>query len=465
MILIIGFISSINRGMAKYLLTCAVLASSYSCVKSGVFEEPGTNCENDMVANATFEDIKRLYIDKTIQIQEDYFIEGYIISSDQENNFFGVLHFQDRPNNPRDGFQLEIDLRNAYLFYDIGDKILLNVKGLYLGKSKGVFKLGGVFSSFGNEIVGRLPSASVFEKMKVLCGENKNIVPTETTISDLNESLVNTLITIDNVEFSEDELGLPFAEKKEESLRKLVDCLDKELLLRTSGFAEFQSNMLPEGSGSITGILILDGEEYQLVVRKLNDINFDKERCEDLVTEFTSPNIFFSELADPNNNAGARFIEIYNASETALPLKGWTLLRYTNASLEVSSTLDLSGFQIEAQSTLVIAPNETQFELIYGFPPDIATGTNSPADSNGDDNLQLVDPFGNIIDVFGVVGEDGSGTNHEFEDGRAVRKISVFKGNEVYTFSEWEISNDTGGSGTNNSPKNAPNDFTPGIRF
>jgi len=146
MILIIGFISSINRGMAKCLLACTVLASSYGCVKSSVFEESGTTCENDMVANTTFEDIKRLYIDKTIQIQEDYFIEGYIISSDQENNFFGVLHFQDTPNNPRDGFQLDIDLRNAYLFYDIGDKILLNVKGLYLGKSKGVFKLGGVFS-------------------------------------------------------------------------------------------------------------------------------------------------------------------------------------------------------------------------------------------------------------------------------------------------------------------------------
>ena len=43
---------------------------------------------------------------------------------------------------------------------------------------------------------------------------------------------------------------------------------------------------------------------------------------------------------------------------------------------------------------------------------------NSAANSNGDDNIALVDPFGNLIDLFGVIGEDGSGTSHEFEDGR-----------------------------------------------
>lgn len=453
------------RSIVKILLVFSLLTGSYGCVKSKVFEEPDSTCENVLMANATFADIKSLYRDKTIQIQEDFTIEGYIISSDQENNFFGVLHFQDAAENPTDGFQLEIDLRNSYLFYDIGDKILLNVKGLYLGKSKGVFKLGGVFSSFGNEIVGRLPSASVFEKVKVRCGESRNIVPTVTTILDLKESLVNTLITLEDVEFSEDELGLLFAGEREETVRKLVNCIDEELVLRTSGFAEFQSKFLPEGRGGITGILTQDGDEYQLIVRKLNDINFEEERCDDLITEFTSSNIFFSELADPNNNAGARFVEIYNSGDTALPLKGWTLLRYTNASAEVSSSLDLSGLEIDSESTLVISPNAIEFESVYGFAPDIGISTNSPADSNGDDNLQLVDPFGTVIDVFGVVGEDGSGTNHEFEDGRALRNLFIVKGNSTYTISEWEISNDTGGAGTTNNPKNAPEDFSPGIRF
>jgi hypothetical protein len=73
-------------------------------------------------------------------------------------------------------------------------------------------------------------------------------------------------------------------------------------------------------------------------------------------------------------------------------------------------------------------------------------------------------PFGITIDIFGVIGEDGTGTNHEFEDGRAVRKLEILKGNANYTASEWEIFNDTGAGGTINLPQNAPADFTPRTR-
>jgi hypothetical protein len=75
----------------------------------------------------------------------------------------------------------------------------------------------------------------------------------------------------------------------------------------------------------------------------------------------------------------------------------------------------------------------------------------------------LVDPFGQLIDIFGVIGEDGSGTSHEFEDGRAFRKNEVSMANRVFTISEWVVYNDTGASGTINQPQNAPGDFTPGL--
>ena len=90
--------------------------------------------------------------------------------------------------------------------------------------------------------------------------------------------------------------------------------------------------------------------------------------------------------------------------------------------------------------------------------------TSAAADSNGDDQLELVDPSGTVIDIFGVIGEDGSGTNHEFEDGRAYRKASVTQGNPTYTFAEWDIWNDTGDAGTTNAPQDAPGAFTPGVR-
>ncbi len=101
------------------------------------------------------------------------------------------------------------------------------------------------------------------------------------------------------------------------------------------------------------------------------------------------------------------------------------------------------------------------FDQIYINRKMITIGT---ADSIGDDNLELVDSEGNVVDFFGIIGEDGSDTNHEFEDGRALRNASIVEGNPGYTFIEWQIWNDTGGAGTTNVPQDATEAFNPGVR-
>lgn len=435
-----------------------------SCVKDRNFDPPPTDCGTDLVANTTYAEVKNLYVDQTLQIQQDLIIEGFVVSSDEAGNFFSVLHLQDSPTKPTEGFEIEIDLRDSHLFYPVGSKIYIKLKGLFLGKSKDVFKLGSVFTSFGNLSVGRLPSTVVDTHIFTACNEKADIEPTLVSLPDIPQHLTNTLVRLDDVEISKEELGQNFAVRGEETERTLTDCNDNELVLLNSGFSDFQSELLPEGNGTVTGILLRENDTYGLAVRGLNDIAFSQERCAELIDEFTSPYIFLSELADPDNNAAARFVELYNSAILPLSLKGWNLRRYTNANTEISSTLDLSNLTIGGESTLIISPNATEFEIIYGFAPDLGTGKNSPADSNGDDNLELVDPFGTVVDVFGAIGEDGTGTNHEFEDGRAVRNLDITEGNPNYAFSEWAIYNDSGESGTVNLPQNAPADYTPGKR-
>lgn len=438
-----------------------MLLPMVSCVKDRTFDQPARSCPTDLIANATYTDVKSLYVDETIQIQEDLIIEGYVISSDKDGNFFSVLHFQDKSSTPNEGFQIEIDVRDSHLFYPPGSKIFINLKGLYLGKSKDVFKLGGSFTSFGNLSVGRLPATVVDQHIFLSCEDLIAIEPKELQIQNLQFEPPSTFVRFNDVQILEAELGLPFAREREETKRTLADCSGNEVVLVNSGFADFQSELLPDNSGSITGVLLRDKNEYQLAIRSLDDIRFDKERCEESVDEFTSENIFISELADPENNIEARFVELYNSSSETIYLKGWKLVRYTNDNIEIGSTIDLSDYEIVAESTLVIAADSEEFTVVYGLAPDLEAGKNSPADSNGDDNFQLVDPFGKVIDAFGIVGEDGSGTNHEFEDGRAVRKPEISMGNLSFDSNEWTIFNDSGGNGTINSPQIAPDDYSP----
>ena len=123
--------------------------------------------------------------------------------------------------------------------------------------------------------------------------------------------------------------------------------------------------------------------------------------------------------------------------------------------------LDLSSLTVEAQSTLVIAADAAIFESVYGFAPHLEATSNSAANSNGDDIMVLVNPSGELVDIFGVIGVDGTGTAHEFEDGRALHKPTVKRGNGVFEPSEWIIKNDTGGEGTLKEPAMAPDDFSP----
>lgn len=441
-----------------------ILTTIFGCVNNSDFDVPKHDCNPDIISTISFQELDAYFEGETIQIQEELVIEGYVISSDEKGNFYNVLFIQDDPINPNFGFQVEIDLRESYLFYDVGSKISIQLKGLFLGKSGETLKLGGTFSSFGNISVGRLPTHKISQHIIRNCNAVDQVQPVKTTISNLDGAAINTLIKIDSLEIVDEELGSPFAIDGEDTEYRLKDCQDNEILLVNSGFSDFHAEVLPAGNGSVIGILQKDEKKYQLIIRDVNDMDMVNERCPEIITEFTSTKFFISEIADPDNNSGARFIELYNSANKSLDLNKWALRRYTNEKSEISSSIDLSGFIVEAQSTLIISPNVDEFELVYGFPPDIGVSTNSPADSNGDDNLELVDPFRNIIDVFGIVGEDGTGTNHEFEDGRAVRKPEIDEGSPVYAFEEWIIFNDTGDSGTIKLPQNAPEDYTPGTR-
>ena len=443
------------------LIMAALLAS---CIKDREYDLPELDCVSTEMVNATFSEVKALYQGETIIIQEDLVIEGVAISSDKAGNFFGSLHFQDETGSSRQGFQLDMDLRDAHLFYPVGSRVILKLKGLYLGKSRGVFKLGGVFTAFGNLSVGRLPASAVAGHLFPGCEPAGMPEPLIVTVNGLDDAMLNTLVRLEELEFAEEVLGEPYALPEEEAVHTLQDCQGNELQLLISGYSDFRDQLLPGGNGSVTGVLHKEGDRYLLIIRDTPDIDFSGDRCLQSGPAAGSKQIFFSEVADPDNNSDARFLELYYSGEQELPLNGWHLLRYTNENTEVSSSLDLSGQRIFPNSTLVIAANAAAFEAAYGFPPDMEGGSNGPADSNGDDNLELLDPFGAVIDVFGIVGEDGSGTNHEFEDGRALRRDFVNAGNPQYTFEEWEIFNDSGQAGTTNLPKNAPNDFSPGIR-
>jgi hypothetical protein len=161
-----------------------------------------------------------------------------------------------------------------------------------------------------------------------------------------------------------------------------------------------------------------------------------------LITAISFGQVIITEIADPDDNAGARYIEIFNPTASAVDLTNWNLKRWTNANSAVteSSAISLTPLgNFGAGAFAVIAANATEFLSVYGFAADIDGGTGGPADSNGDDQMAIFDASDTIIDIFGVPGEDGSGTCHEFEDGRAERKGSAMTSKSTWDEADWNV--------------------------
>lgn len=69
---------------------------------------------------------------------KDYIISGRVVSSDEAGNVFKSLVIQDETA----AIALSINSYNLYLKYRIGQEIVINLKGMYIGKYNGLQQLG-----------------------------------------------------------------------------------------------------------------------------------------------------------------------------------------------------------------------------------------------------------------------------------------------------------------------------------
>lgn len=179
-----------------------------------------------------------------------------------------------------------------------------------------------------------------------------------------------------------------------------------------------------------------------------------------------SGGLFISEIADPNNNAGSgRFIEITNGSTTSFDASGWEVRLYSNTNTEPNATFPFpEGTMIASGDSFVISQaTPATFATVYNGI--VSDGRNGSFSANGDDSYAIADPNGALVDVYGTIGTDETGSCAEYEDGRALRVPGTTEGSPIFNESQWIIRADssiTGCTDHANDPQDAPDDFNPG---
>jgi hypothetical protein len=104
----------------------------------------------------------------------------------------------------------------------------------------------------------------------------KYLEPTVVTIEQLNTTNYESkLIQLNNVQFTNLDLGQSWAPKDDYGNRTLEDCDQNSVIVRTSSFANFAPLTVPEGKGSIIAIAGLYGSTVQLYVRTITEVNLN----------------------------------------------------------------------------------------------------------------------------------------------------------------------------------------------
>jgi hypothetical protein len=149
------------------------------------------------------------------------------------------------------------------------------------------------------------------------------------------------------------------------------------------------------------------------------------------------------------------------SGEGDLDLSQFKIRRYTNgnATFTASSEVTLSG-TLASGGFFIICKSDSEFTSVYGGTCDLQLSSNV-GDSNGDDQIELVDLNNTTLDFFGVAGEDGTSTWHEFEDGRVERNADATSGCDTSTGCEshWTVDGD---NGNGDGAQDAPDGYDPG---
>lgn len=262
-----------------------------SCVQDDDYSTPPLDCPQKPQSNITVKDLvakadaRTLNLDENGMIADDLIVEGIVITSDESGNMSNTISFQDKAEEATAGIQIELAERPVYGLYPIGSTIQVKLKGLKVAYDRGTIRIGTKLTGAqATEYdLDRIPKELRTKVFVKYCDPIATIKPK--VVNSLAEALrpenLNTLVTINNVQFKTPETDVsyyPAGATSSAANVRLIDKNGRETDLRTSTYANFKETKLPTTSGSITVLVSRYNSTYQVFIRDTKDVNFDQPR-------------------------------------------------------------------------------------------------------------------------------------------------------------------------------------------
>lgn len=208
------------------------------------------------------------------KIEEETRIEGVIIGDDKSGNIYKQLMIADESG----AIVISINNTGLYATCPVGQKMVIDCKDLFVG---GYGEMGQIGYSYNGK-VGRMP-VYVWENHVKLIDEPKMFYPemqpkniTSEDLKTLDKATAPLLVNLNHVKFEGADGEEVYAADKGGNVSAVEQYLILEdgskLMVRTSTYANFAKEVLPEGDLNVTAILTRYRSTWQLTIRDGKEI-------------------------------------------------------------------------------------------------------------------------------------------------------------------------------------------------
>lgn len=257
-------------------------------------------------------------INDTVRIADGTQIKGIVTGNDIEGNIYSQISIQDESDNPNkpgekvtSGIIISVAQGGLSGQLQIGQEVLINVGGLYYGTYRSQPQLGVAYhdSSKDQNYPSRISRADWQNRFKVIgkpdaskikvqvFSTNPDASKGELNVADLLDADVaykyaGCLVTLKGVEFAMGDGKTTLAPEDEGKTLgygvtryfKGYDKTNKQIGIRTSCYADFAANLVPQGVVDVTGVLSCykSSAKYnhtvQLALRRFSDIKASESK-------------------------------------------------------------------------------------------------------------------------------------------------------------------------------------------
>lgn len=204
------------------------------------------------------------------EITDDWQLQVVVNGNDEGGNLYKQISVQD----PTGAIIVGINGSNLYPYMPVGQQLLINLKGLYIGGYRKQAQIGALY----NGSIGRMDT-DVWEQHVRLLKEGEIEAKVDTVDFDENADkfiLSGRIVKLSGVTISGE--GTQVLAPEDGSVTLSSNCANRlingksSLVLRTSSYSKFANRAIPKGKADVYGVCTRYNNTWQILMRTESDL-------------------------------------------------------------------------------------------------------------------------------------------------------------------------------------------------